>query len=88
MDWWIGAEDPPVGPPALEVSIQASAPVTGVRQTPALGGGANAGVSAARPSDLRSFATGSANLNSELAGKPASLRSHLADSVERVDIAR
>lgn len=83
VDWLVGAEDPPVGSPAQEVSIQASAPVTGVRQTPAPGGGSNAGVSAARPSDLRSFATGSANLNSELAGKPASLRSHLADFAAR-----
>ncbi|MFL4474281.1 DUF6531 domain-containing protein, partial [Paeniglutamicibacter sp. MACA_103] len=82
-DMVFGEEDPPVGPPAQEVSIQASAPVTGVRQTPAPGGGSNAGVSAARPSDLRSFATGSANLNSDLAGRPAALRGHLADFAAR-----
>ena len=82
-DMVFGEEDPPVGPPAQEVSIQASAPVTGVRQTPAPGGGSNAGVSAARPSDLRSFATGSANLNGELSGKSAALRSHLADFAAR-----
>ncbi|MFL4479905.1 DUF6531 domain-containing protein [Paeniglutamicibacter sp. ORCA_105] len=83
VDWWIGAEEPTVGSPALEVSIQALAPVTGVRQTPAPGGGSNAGVSAARPSDLRSFATGSAGLNAELAGRPAALRGHLADFAAR-----
>ncbi|RAX49118.1 type IV secretion protein Rhs [Arthrobacter sp. AQ5-05] len=82
-DWVFGEEEPPVGPPAQEVSIEASAPVTGIRQTPAPGGGSNTGISAARPSDLRSFATGSANLNTELAGRPAALRGHLADFASR-----
>ncbi|MGL3807884.1 DUF6531 domain-containing protein [Paeniglutamicibacter sp. R2-26] len=84
VDWFIGAEDPPVGPPAAEVRVETAAPRSGVRQTPAPGsGGGGGGVSAARPSDLRSFATGSATLNAELSGKPGALRGKLADFAAR-----
>ncbi|GAA1496879.1 DUF6531 domain-containing protein [Paeniglutamicibacter kerguelensis] len=85
VDWFIGAEDPPVGPPANEIKIVTAAPRSGVRQTPAPGngGGGGGGVSAARPSDLRSFATGSATLNAELSGKPGALRGNLADFAAR-----
>lgn len=85
-----GEEDPPVGPPSAPVSVQAAAPQTGVRQTPppGSGGGGGTGVSAARPADLRSFANGSAGLNSELSGTPRSLRSHLDDFAARCTYGR
>ncbi|MCJ1714542.1 DUF6531 domain-containing protein [Curtobacterium sp. VKM Ac-2922] len=53
----------------------------GTRQTPnpGTGGGGGGGTSSARPTDLRSFATGSSTLNRELDGKPAALRGKLAD---------
>ena len=43
------------------------------------GSGGGGGTSSARPSDLRSFATGSTTLNRSLDGKPAALRGKLAD---------
>lgn len=50
------------------------------RDTPNPGaGGGGGGTSSARPSDLRSFATGSTTLNRALDGKPAALRGKLAD---------
>nr|WP_254456358.1 DUF6531 domain-containing protein [Paeniglutamicibacter quisquiliarum] len=89
VDAVFGEEDPPVGPPSAPVSVQASEPRTGVRQTPNPGnGGGGGGTSAARPSDLRTFATGSANLNSDLAGTPGSLRGHLADFSARCSYGR
>ncbi|WP_156463507.1 DUF6531 domain-containing protein [Curtobacterium sp. Leaf183] len=51
------------------------------RQTPnpGAGGGGGGGTSSARPSDLRSFATGSAALNQALDGKPGQVSGKLAD---------
>ncbi|GAB3749836.1 hypothetical protein GCM10028864_23860 [Microlunatus parietis] len=79
-DWVTGGEDPPVGPPADPVSITASSPQNGTRQTPEPGTGPSGGSStttSARPSNLREFVTGSAPLNEALNGKPGALRTHL-----------
>ncbi|WP_187977399.1 DUF6531 domain-containing protein [Mycetocola sp. JXN-3] len=84
-DFFAGEEAPPVGRPEAPVQISRSSSGNGNRETPApgSGGGGSGGLTAARPSDLRTFATGSANLNADLAGKPGSLRSHLADFAAR-----
>lgn len=75
------SSDVPVGPPADPVSIAVSEPATGTRTTyePGTVVGSGGGVSSARPSNLRSFASGMSTLNSELTGEPAALRSHLTD---------
>ena len=89
VDAIFGEEDPPVGPPSEPVSVQASAPATGVRQNPNPGsGGGGGGTSAARPEDLRSFANGSAALNTELSGTPTALRGQLADFSARCSFGR
>jgi len=51
------------------------------RQTPnpGAGGGGGGGTSSARPTDLRTFATGSSSLNQQLDGKPSALSGKLAD---------
>ncbi|MDT0211659.1 DUF6531 domain-containing protein [Curtobacterium sp. BRD11] len=46
---------------------------------PGSGGGGGGGTSSARPSDLRSFATGSVSLDSALEGRPAALRGKLTE---------
>ena len=76
-DWLTGGDDPPVGPPAAEPSIEVSPPVNRSRQTPAPGGGGGGGggTSSARPSNLRTFATSSKGANDDLRPKPANLRS-------------
>ncbi|PYY46543.1 DUF6531 domain-containing protein [Curtobacterium sp. MCBD17_023] len=62
---------PPFGPAEMQPKP---------RQTPSPGsGGGGGGTSSAKPEDLRSFATGSASLNSELSGKPGLLRGKLSD---------
>lgn len=54
------------------------------RQTPSPGSGSGGGgTSSAKPEDLRSFATGSATLNTELSGKPGVLRGKLSDFASR-----
>lgn len=86
---WVGDQftGPPTPPPVHHEDAPtfepASAPST-PRQTPSPGGGgAGGGTSSARPSDLRSFATGSTSLNQALEGKPGSLRGALADFAAR-----
>ena len=80
-DWLGGGDDPPVGPPAEPVSVAVSPAVNRSRQTPAPGGasGGGGGTSSARPSQLRSFATGSAGVNDALRSRPAVLRADYAD---------
>src|SRR5690606_14615880 len=82
-DWLTGgAEDPPVGPPAEEPTIQVAESSNGSRETPPPGGGGGgggAGTSSARPSNLRHFATVSREKNGELRGRPAKLRQHLSN---------
>lgn len=89
-DGIFGEEDPPVGPPSAPVTVQASAPQTGARQTPnpGSGGGGGGTVSSARPSDLRSFASGSAALDTELNGTGHQLRGHLDDFSARCTYGR
>ncbi|HEY9290710.1 MAG TPA: DUF6531 domain-containing protein, partial [Microlunatus sp.] len=83
VDWAFGEDDPPVGPPAAEPTIPVSAAPTGHRETPSPGsGGGSDATSAARPSDLRSFASGSAELNQALSGLPSSLRAKYSDFAE------
>ncbi|WIB26155.1 DUF6531 domain-containing protein [Curtobacterium sp. MCSS17_015] len=66
---------PPFGPAEMQPKP---------RQTPSPGsGGGGGGTSSAKPEDLRSFATGSASLNSELSGKPGLLRGKLSDFASR-----
>ncbi|MCP1503200.1 RHS repeat-associated protein [Curtobacterium herbarum] len=81
--WWddtFGTGNPPdienkPAPPFGPADVQPKP-----RQTPSPGaGGGGAGTSSAKPEDLRSFATGSTTLNTELSGRPALLRGKLAD---------
>lgn len=75
-----GGDDPPVGPPAEEPTIPVPAPMTRSRQTPAPGGGgAGGGTSAARPSHLRTFATGSHGANGELRSRPNTLKTQYGE---------
>ncbi len=86
--WWddtFGTGNPPdienkPAPPFGPADVQPKQ-----RQTPSpgRGGGAGGGTSSAKPEDLRSFATGSTTLNTELSGKPALLRGKLADFASR-----
>ena len=80
-DWATGGDDPPVGPPAEPVSVAVSPAVNRSRDTPAPGGGSSGGggTSSARPSNLRTFATGSEGANDTLRPKPAELRADYAD---------
>ena len=91
--WWdgiVGGEDMPTEPAEKEPTFPASTVATGSRETPlpasgggAAGGGAAGGASSARPENLRSFATGSSQLDTELTGRPAALRGKLADFASR-----
>ncbi|PZE37810.1 DUF6531 domain-containing protein [Curtobacterium sp. MCPF17_031] len=67
---------PPFGPAEMQPKP---------RQTPSpgSGGGGGGGTSSAKPEDLRSFATGSTSLNSELSGRPGVLRGKLSDFASR-----
>ncbi|GAA1493542.1 DUF6531 domain-containing protein [Curtobacterium herbarum] len=85
--WWddtFGTGNPPdienkPAPPFGPADVQPKP-----RQTPSPGaGGGGAGTSSAKPEDLRSFASGSTTLNTELAGRPALLRGKLADFASR-----
>ncbi|HET8970439.1 MAG TPA: DUF6531 domain-containing protein, partial [Candidatus Nanopelagicales bacterium] len=81
-DWVSGGDDPPVGPPAAEPTIEVSPPVNRSRQTPAPGsggGGGGGGTSSARPARLRTFATSSKGGNDLLRTTPATLTAKLAD---------
>jgi len=75
-DWATGGDDPPVGPPADPISVAVSPAVNRSRETPAPGGGSSGGggTSSARPSNLRTFATGSKGANDTLRPRPAALR--------------
>ncbi|WP_144760259.1 DUF6531 domain-containing protein [Curtobacterium sp. 9128] len=66
-------------------SFPAPAVTATPRQTPnpGGGGGGGGGTSSARPSDLRSFATGSAGLNQQLDGKPGQVSGKLDDFASR-----
>ncbi|BDZ49530.1 hypothetical protein GCM10025867_17710 [Frondihabitans sucicola] len=55
----------------------------GTRQTPSSGSGGSGGTSSAKPENLRSFATGSASLDSDLSGRPGALRGKLSDFASR-----
>ncbi|GAA0959436.1 DUF6531 domain-containing protein [Frigoribacterium faeni] len=85
--WWdgiVGEEEMPNEPAEKEPTFPASTVATGTRDTPAPGsGGGEGGASSARPENLRSFATGSSGLDTELNGKPASLRGKLTDFASR-----
>ena len=81
-DWLFGDETPPFGPADAPIHLDAPAPPSGHRQTPAPGsggGGSGGGTSSARPEDLRTFATGSRGANDALRTKPATVRSAYSD---------
>ncbi|PPF31162.1 DUF6531 domain-containing protein, partial [Rathayibacter tritici] len=83
-DALFGSDDPPVGPAADEPRIPVESASTGAREVPALsGGGTGGGTSAARPDDLRTFATSASALDDELGTATAVLRGRLADFAER-----
>lgn len=84
-----GEEPPPrageVSPPSFDAS---SVPV-GKRDTPAPGaGGGGGGTSSARPSNLRSFATGTAELDAALAQHPGRLSGAASDFLATCDFGR
>ncbi|PZF10935.1 type IV secretion protein Rhs [Curtobacterium sp. MCPF17_011] len=84
-DWLFGEDKPPSEAPEPEPVFQASTPPAGTRQTPTpgSGGGGSGGTSSARPADLRSFATGSSDLNGQLTGRGSALRGKLDDFASR-----
>lgn len=80
-DWATGGDDPPVGPPAAEPTIDVASPVNRSRQTPTpgSGGGGGGGTSSARPAKLRTFATSAQGANDVLRSRPGTLTSKLAE---------
>ncbi|GAA3589087.1 hypothetical protein GCM10022198_11150 [Klugiella xanthotipulae] len=81
-DFFTGGEDAPTEKPQPAPRHEAPAPTSGSRDTPAgAAGGAAGGTSAARPSSLRSFATGISGLDQLLSTTPGTLRGTLADFV-------
>ncbi|WIE62308.1 DUF6531 domain-containing protein [Curtobacterium sp. MCLR17_032] len=84
-DWLFGEDKPPSEAPEPEPVFQSSTPPAGTRQTPTpgSGGGGGGGTSSARPDDLRSFATGSGDLNGQLTGRGSALRGKLDDFASR-----
>jgi RHS repeat-associated protein len=85
-DWLFGGEDPPVGPPATQLNATVDTPRSTPRQTPAPGsGGGGGGTSSARPSDLRSFASGSAGLDDLIKHYPGALRNLFSTFEARCD---
>ena len=72
IDLVFGPEDPPVGPPAQQVTLTYAQSQTTPRQP--LEGSGSTGTSSARPAHLRSFATNSAGANESLASHPGLLR--------------
>ncbi|GAA3589342.1 hypothetical protein GCM10022198_11510 [Klugiella xanthotipulae] len=80
-DAFTGGEDAPTEKAAPEPRHDAPAPAAGTRDTPqpTSGGGSGGGTSSARPSNLRSFATGISGLDELLSTAPGTLRGKLAD---------
>ncbi|MDY0945537.1 DUF6531 domain-containing protein [Frigoribacterium sp. CFBP9039] len=75
-----GGEEMPREQPEPAPQLEPQDANVGTRETPAPGtGGGSGGTSSAKPDDLRSFATGSAALDAELAGRPSTLSGKLAD---------
>lgn len=82
-DFFTGGDQPPTETPKHPPVFQPAAVTTGTRQTPSSGSGSSGGTSSAKPENLRAFATGSAALDSDLAGRPGALRGKLADFASR-----
>ncbi|GAA3591743.1 hypothetical protein GCM10022198_14610 [Klugiella xanthotipulae] len=81
-DAFTGGEDAPTEEAKPAPRHEAAAPPAGSRNTPSPtsgGGGGGGGTSSARPSNLRSFATGTSGLDALLSGTPGLLRGKLAD---------
>jgi len=76
-DWLTDGNDAPVPDMPEPPNLAATAIPPKPRETPAPGsggGGASMGTSSARPSDLRTFASGARGANQSLNGKPTSCR--------------
>ena len=80
-DDWFGGEKAPTEQAEPKPTFSDPTVSVGSRQTPnpGSGGGGGGGTSSAKPEDLRSFATGSSQLNADLSGKPGALRGKFED---------
>jgi RHS repeat-associated protein len=79
-DDWFGGEQAPTEQAEPKPTFPQPDVAVGSRQTPNPGGGGGGGgTSSAKPEDLRSFATGSSQLDADLSGKPGALRGKFSD---------
>jgi len=79
-----GEEPPPQGGEIEPPVFQATPVNASARQTPSAGGGGG-GTSSARPENLRTFATGNANLDAELSAHPGRVSSAAGDFMATCD---
>lgn len=80
-----GEEPPPREEASTPPAFNAQTVRQSVRQHPSQGGGGGGGTSSARPSDLRSYASGTAALNSGLDSHPGSLSGAASDFMATCD---
>ncbi len=84
-DWFFGEAERPNADPGPAPTFAPPSPHLGSRENPAPGGGYGGGTSSARPADLRSFATGSRDLDDSLAAEPGSLEGQMSSFASACD---